>query len=321
MDNKSKRIILIGNGCVGSTFAFSTVINSVGRELGIIDIDKKKTEGDIMDLSDALSFCEPKKIFMAEYADCKDADIVVITAGCAQVPGENRLELLTRNLIVFKQIVSNVMASGFNGIFVIATNPVDIMTYATWKFSGLPFDRIIGTGTSLDTARFRKEIGDFINIDPRNVHAYILGEHGDSEFPVWSQADIGGLNFTDWIQSHKEFKKEKLDEIFTFVKNEAYYIIDRKGATYYGIATALTRILKAILNDENSVIPVSAYLNGQYGHNDIFIGVPCVIGKNGIKHVLELKLSKDEQANFDSSVKKIKNAMKVPLENIDKREV
>ena len=269
-----------------------------------------------MDLTDALAFSSPQKIFCAEYSDCKDADVVVITAGYPQKQGETRLDLLTKNIILFQEIVQNVMATGFNGIFLVVTNPVDILTYATWKFSGLPYTQVIGSGTSLDTARLRKEISDFLEIDVRNVHAYILGEHGDSELPVWSHANIGGLSINEWIESHPEIKKEKMDEIFRHVRDEAYYIIERKGATFYGIATALTKIVQAILNDERTILPLSVYLQGQYGLNDIYIGIPAVIGKNGISHIVELNLSKEEQELLELSANRLKSEMKKPFENI-----
>ena len=310
------RVILIGNGCVGSSFAFATVLKGVSRELGIIDINEAKTEGDVMDLTDSLAFCDRKKIFQAEYSDCKNADIVVITAGFPQKPGETRLELLKKNIILFQDIISNVMASGFDGIILVASNPVDILTYAAWKFSGLPHSRVIGSGTTLDSARLRKEIAEFIDINPKNVHAYILGEHGDSEFPVWSHANIGGLNISEWINSHPHIKQEKLEEIFEFVRDEAYYIIDRKGATFYGIAVALSRIVEAILKDEKSVLPLSVYLQGQYELDDIYIGIPAVIGREGIHHILEVPLSDKEQELLHKSANKLREALKEPFSDI-----
>ncbi|WP_373849968.1 L-lactate dehydrogenase, partial [Jeotgalibaca porci] len=197
-----QKIILIGDGAVGSSYAFALVTQNVGRELGIIDMNAAKTEGDAIDLSDALAYTSPKKIYAATYDDCGDADLVVLTAGAAQKPGETRLDLINKNLKIFKSIVDQVMASGFNGIFLVATNPVDILTYATWKFSGLPASQVIGSGTSLDSARFRQEIAKLVNVDARNVHAYILGEHGDTEFPVWSHANVGGLQMYEWVKQH-----------------------------------------------------------------------------------------------------------------------
>lgn len=315
---ENNRIILIGNGAVGSSFAFTTVLRGIGRELGIIDINTRRVEGDVMDLSDALSFCDPKEVFVADYSDCENADIVVITAGFPQKEGETRLDLLRKNLVLFKEIVDNVMATGFDGIFLVATNPVDILTYATWKFSGLPFSRVIGSGTSLDTARLRKEIAKELDVDSRNVHAYIMGEHGDSEFPAWSHANIGGLNFSEWNSPNGKICEKRMNEIFERVRDEAYYIIERKGATYYGIATALTRIVKAILNDEKSILPLSVYLNGQYGLSDIYIGIPAIVGKKGIIQVVEMPLSDDEQEKLEKSAKKLRDAMEEPFKEMDK---
>ena len=188
-----QKVIVVGDGAVGSSYAFALVTQNIAQEIGIIDIDKDKTEGDAIDLSHALAFTSPKKIYSATYQDCHDADLIVITAGAAQKPGETRLDLVNKNLKIFKAIIADIMASGFDGILLVASNPVDILTYATWKFSGLPKSRVIGSGTSLDSARFRQAIADLVHVDARNVHGYILGEHGDTEFPVWSHANIGGL--------------------------------------------------------------------------------------------------------------------------------
>lgn len=306
--SKSK-IILVGDGAVGSSFAFATVTQNIGRELGIIDINREKTEGDALDLSSALAFTSPKKIYAATYADCHDADIVVITAGAAQKPGETRLDLVHKNLKIFKGIIGEIVASGFDGIFLIASNPVDVLTYATWKFSGFPKERVIGSGTSLDTARFRQRIADLVNVDARNVHGYILGEHGDTEFPVWSHANIGGLQIADWVKIHPEVDEEELVNIFFKVRDAAYEIIAKKGATYYGIAVALASICKAILDDNKAVFPLSVYLNGEYGQKDIFIGAPAVIGRQGIETVIEIPLNDAETEKMNLSATTLKNVI------------
>lgn len=303
MEKKKRngKIIIIGNGAVGSSYAFSLVTQNIGREVGIIDIYKEKAQGDALDLSHALAFTSPKEIYACDYDQCSDAEIVVITAGAAQKPGETRLDLVKKNLVIFKDIVEKVMASGFNGIFLVATNPVDILTYATWKFSGLPHQQIIGTGTSLDSARFRQAIAELVNVDARNVHGYILGEHGDSEFAVWSHANIGGLQIYEWVKDNPEIDEEALVNVFFQVRDAAYDIIQKKGATYYGIAVTMARITKAILNDENAILPLSTYLDGEYGLTDIFIGAPCVIGRDGIKHVIEIPLSDSEKEKMHAS--------------------
>lgn len=313
-----QKIILIGDGAVGSSYAFALVTQNIGREIGIIDTNAAKAEGDAIDLSDALAFTGPKRIYVSDYADCGDADLIVLTAGAAQKPGETRLDLINKNLRIFKSIVDQVMASGFDGIFLVATNPVDILTYATWKFSGLPAHRVIGSGTSLDSARFRQEIARKVHVDARNVHAYILGEHGDTEFPVWSHANIGGLQLYEWInQNGKAIDEEELLDVFYNVRDAAYRIIERKGATFYGIAVSLARITKAIFNDENAILPLSVYLDGKYGQKDVFIGVPAIINRNGIRDVIEIPLSEVEQGNMQHSADTLRNVIKESFADLE----
>lgn len=316
-----QKIILVGDGAVGSSYAFALVTQNIGRELGIIDMNVSKTEGDAMDLSDALAFTGPKKIYAAEYSDCKDADIVVLTAGAAQKPGETRLDLISKNLKIFKNIVGQVMDSGFDGIFLVATNPVDILTYATWKFSGLPASRIIGSGTSLDSARFRQEIAKLVHVDPRNVHAYILGEHGDSEFPVWSHANIGGLQLYEWLkQNDKTIDEESLVKVFFSVRDAAYRIIEKKGATFYGIAVSLARITRAILNDEDAILPLSVYLDGEYGQHDVFIGVPAIVNSSGIRKAIEIPLTEVEFGNMQHSADTLRGVIKDSFAALEEEE-
>lgn len=298
---KDSKIILIGDGAVGSSFAYASTILGIGRELGIIDINEDKSFGDAMDLSDALSFSKPKSIYKADYNDCKDAEVVVITAGIPQKDGETRLDLVEKNLSIFKNMVEKVVESGFEGIFLVASNPVDILTYATWKFSGFPASKVIGTGTTLDSSRFKKEIAQLIGIDPRSVDAFILGEHGDSEFAVWSHTNIGGLPIYEWVKANSEVDELALLDTFEKTKNAAYEIIKKKGATFYGIGMALARIVESIINDENSVFSTSSYLNGEYGLKDIYIGVPTVIGKDGAKWVIEVPLTDTENERMQAS--------------------
>lgn len=304
-----QKVIVVGDGAVGSSYAFALVTQNIAQEIGIIDIDKDKTEGDAIDLSHALAFTSPKKIYGASYSDCHDADIVVITAGAAQKPGETRLDLVNKNLKIFKSIIGEIMASGFDGILLVASNPVDILTYASWKFSGLPQNRVIGSGTSLDSARFRQAIADLVNVDARNVHGYILGEHGDTEFPVWSHANIGGLQIYEWVKDNPDVDEEALVKVFFKVRDAAYEIIEKKGATFYGIAVALARITKAILNDESSILPLSVYLNGEYGQEDIFIGAPAVINRQGIQHVIEIPLTDAELGKMNHSATTLKQIL------------
>jgi L-lactate dehydrogenase len=310
MANNINRVVVVGTGFVGSSYAFALLNQGVTEELVLIDLNKEKSEGDAMDLNHGLPFAPaPTKIWFGNYRDCKDADIVVLTAGANQKPGETRLDLVDKNVKIFKSIVNEVMKSGFDGIFLVATNPVDILTYATWKFSGLPKERVIGSGTILDTARFRYVLGEYFQVDTRNVHAYIIGEHGDTELPVWSHADIGGRSILEIVEENEEYSLDDLERLFINVRDAAYHIIQRKGATYYGIAMGLVRLTKAILQNENSILTVSAYLDGEYGQNDIYIGVPAVVNRNGIREVLELKLNEEEKEKFAHSVKVLKEVM------------
>lgn len=309
--------MLVGDGAVGSSYAYAMALQGIAEEFGIIDVVKERTEGDALDLLDATGYTYPKKIYSAEYSDCKDADLVVITAGAPQKPGETRLDLVNKNLRILSTIVKPVVDSGFQGIFLVAANPVDILTYATWKFSGFPKERVLGSGTSLDTARLRVAMADLTGIkDPRSMHAYIMGEHGDSEFAAYSSASIGSLPFLDWAKEHN-VSKETLDKIEDDVRNKAYEIINKKGATFYGVAAALARISKAILRDEDTVLPVSAYMDGQYGINDVYIGTPAVVCADGIKQVIEVPLNEEEQTKMTESAKTLKQVLNDGLKNLE----
>ena len=301
------KIILIGNGDVGSSYSFALVSQGLGNEVGIIDLDRKKVAGDVMDLQHGLAFVGPKSVYEATYQDCSDADLVVITAGAAQKPNETRLDLIKKNTLIIKDIVKQVMASGFHGIFLMATNPVDVLTHYVKEITGFPSNKVIGSGTSLDTARLRNAIGDKIGVDPRDVQVYVLGEHGDTQFPVWSHAYIGGLDLKEWIQAHPELTRRDLDVIATDVKNAAYDIIDAKGSTHYGIAISLARITRAILYDEQAVLPVSVHLNGEYGSQDVCVGSTAIINKDGIKEVIEIPLDEQEMSLMKHSIMAIKD--------------
>lgn len=312
-----QKVMLVGDGAVGSSYAYAMALQGIAEEFGIIDVVKERTEGDALDLLDATGYTYPKKIYAAEYSDCKDADLVVITAGAPQKPGETRLDLVNKNLRILSTIVKPVVESGFQGIFLVAANPVDILTYATWKFSGFPKERVLGSGTSLDTARLRVAMADLTGIkDPRSMHAYIMGEHGDSEFAAYSSASIGSLPFLDWAKEH-DVSKETLDKIEDDVRNKAYEIINKKGATFYGVAAALARISKAILRDEDTVLPVSAYMDGQYGINDVYIGTPAVVCADGIKQVIEVPLNEEEQTKMTESAKTLKQVLNDGLNNLE----
>ncbi|OEH92904.1 L-lactate dehydrogenase [Bacillus solimangrovi] len=310
MNNRVNRVALIGTGFVGSSYAFALLNQGIVEELVLIDANEEKACGDAMDLNHGLAFAPSSmKIWSGTYEDCKDADLVVITAGANQKPGETRLDLVEKNAAIFKTIVTSVMESGFDGIFLVATNPVDIMTYATWKYSGLPKERVIGSGTILDTARLRFLTGQYFEIDTRNVHAYVIGEHGDTELPVWSLAKVGGRSVCELVEENEQYKNEDLDDIFVNVRDAAYHIINRKGATYYGIAMGMVRLTKAVLNNENSILTVSAYLEGEYGQNDVYVGVPAVVNRNGLREVIEINLNEKEKEQFKHSAEVLKKTM------------
>ena len=303
MKNDKRKVVLVGCGMVGMSYAYAMLNQNVVDELVLIDVNKLRAEGEAMDLNHGLAFSgSHMRIWAGDYSDCTNADIVVICAGGAQAPGESRRELLKRNMEVFKSIIDPITESGFNGIFLVATNPVDIMTEITYKLSGFNPRRVIGSGTALDSARLRYLLGSYIQADPRSVHAYVIGEHGDSEFVPWSNAMLATKPIKDLIAESKgKLNIEELDRIEEDVRTAAYKIIEAKRATYYGIGMSLTRITKAILGDENSVLTVSANLRGEYGQNDVFVGVPCVINSAGIQRILEFSLTDEEKAKFAKS--------------------
>lgn len=300
---KNRKVALIGTGMVGMSFAYSALNQNVCDELVLIDIDKKRAKGEAMDLNHGLAFSHSSmKIYAGDYSDCKDATIVVISAGVNQKPGESRLELLKRNCEVFKSVVTAVTESGFGGIFLVATNPVDIMTRITYELSGFNPSRVIGSGTTLDTARLRYLLGDYFSVDPRNVHAYIIGEHGDSEFVPWSQAMISTKPINKVLEDNPhKFEAEAMERIAAEVREAAQKIIEAKRATYYGIGIAITRIVRAILNDEKTVLTVSARLKGEYGERGVFVGTPCIVGNQGVDRLIELDLNEDELKSFAAS--------------------
>ncbi|MBQ8573092.1 MAG: L-lactate dehydrogenase [Ruminococcus sp.] len=300
---KNRKVALIGTGMVGMSFAYSALNQNVCDELVLIDIDKKRAKGEAMDLNHGLAFSHSSmKIYAGDYSDCKDATIVVISAGVNQKPGESRLELLKRNCEVFKSVVTAVTESGFGGIFLVATNPVDIMTRITYELSGFNPSRVIGSGTTLDTARLRYLLGDYFSVDPRNVHAYIIGEHGDSEFVPWSQAMISTKPINKVLEDNPhKFEAEAMERIAAEVREAAQKIIEAKRATYYGIGIAITRIVRAILNDEKTVLTVSARLKGEYGERGVFVGTPCIVGNQGVDRLIELDLNEDEIKSFAAS--------------------
>lgn len=305
----SRRVALIGTGLVGMSYAYALLNQNACDELVLVDIDRKRAEGEAMDLNHGLAFSgSHMKIRAGDYAECADADIVVICAGVAQKPGESRLDLLQRNTEVFRSIIGPVMASGFKGLFLVATNPVDIMARITQQLSGLDSRRVIGSGTALDTARLRYLLGDYFSVDPRNVHAYVIGEHGDSEFVPWSQAMVATKSVLDiCAESGGKYCTAEMETISGEVRDAAQKIIEAKRSTYYGIGMALVRITRAIFGNESSVLTVSTLLRGEYGQQDVYAGVPCIVGRDGVRDVIHLKLTAEEQRKFDASCRVLKD--------------
>lgn len=305
----SKKVAIVGVGMVGMSFAYAMLNQNICDELCLIDINKERAEGEAMDLSHGLPFAPSSmKIYSGDYSDCTDMDMIVICAGVPQLEGETRRDLLQKNYKVFKTIVKPIVENGFNGVFLVASNPVDVMTKAVLDLSGFPPERVIGSGTSLDTARLRYMIGDYFKVNPRNIHAYVMGEHGDSEFVAWSSAMISVLPIKE-LDSHTDQIMNELDEIAVNVRDSAYKIIKAKKATYYGIGMVLARLTRAILNDENSIFTISAYLNGEYSERGFYIGVPALINRNGVRKILEIPLDESEKKRFKDSAKVIKEML------------
>jgi L-lactate dehydrogenase len=305
------KIAIVGAGNVGATYAYALLQSGLAGEIVLIDSNKSKAEGEVMDLNHAVPFVHPTRIWTGSYEECKGAAITVITAGAGQKPGETRLDLVHKNVEIFKQIVPQVVKNNPKGLLLIATNPVDILTYASWKISGLPAAKVIGSGTILDTARFRYLLSEHAGVDPRSVHAYIIGEHGDSEVPVWSLANIAGMRLKDYcIANCMSYSQEVWDKIFEKTRDAAYEIIERKGATYYAVANGLLRITEAILRDQDTVLSLSSLIGSYYGIEDVYLSVPTIVGRNGITRTLNLTLSDDEIKGLVNSSQVLKDMIK-----------
>ncbi len=306
-----QKAAIIGTGFVGSTTAFTLMMSGLFSELVLIDINETKAKGEAMDLNHGMPFARPVRIYQGTYADCHDADIIIITAGANQKEGETRLDLVYKNTEIFRGIVLSVTkyTSPDRSLLLVVTNPVDILTHVTAKISGWPAEKVIGSGTVLDTARFRYLIGEHVGVDTRNIHGYILGEHGDTELPAWSLTTIAGMPMEEYCSTCSNCGGENRDEIFRKVKNAAYDIIKAKGATYYAVALAVRRIVEAIMRDEHSILTVSSLLTGQYGISDVCISVPAVVDRNGINRVLEVPLSDGEKKMLHNSADTLKGIL------------
>ncbi|WP_102401031.1 L-lactate dehydrogenase [Haloimpatiens massiliensis] len=311
MKQKGVKISIIGAGFVGATTAYALMIGGVASEIVLVDINKQKAHGEAMDLAHGASFVQPVEIKSGSYKDTKNSDIVIITAGAAQKEGETRLDLVNKNIKIFKTIIPEVVEYSPDSILLVVSNPVDILSYITYKLSGFPKERVIGSGTVLDTSRFRYLLGEHFKIDVRNIHTYIMGEHGDSEIATWSLTNIAGVNIEDYCSAscgkcNGNFKYRFAED----VKNAAYEIIEKKGATYYAVALAIKRIVEAIIRDENSILTVSTLLQGEYGMNDVYLGVPSIVGIGGVKEIIQVPLNKEEKEKLIDSGEKLKQVLK-----------
>jgi L-lactate dehydrogenase len=310
MDLKPK-VAIIGAGNVGIRYAYTLMLSGAARSLVIVDLDRKRAEGEVMDLASGMAYISPIEIFAGDYPDIKDSDLVVITAGARQKPGQSRLELVGANTGIFKDIVPKVVKFAPRAKILVVTNPVDVLSYVTFKVSGKPWQEVIGSGTVLDSARFRFLLSQHCRVDARNIHAYILGEHGDTEFPVLSSAMIGGAKLDGHCPTcHKCDPVKSVRKIFDDVRDFAYKVIEKKGETSYGIGLALTRITEAILNDENYILPVSCLVQDLYGVDDVYMSLPAVVNKSGVREILDIKLSPQEEAEFRKSAEAIKEVIK-----------
>lgn len=305
-----RKCAVVGCGFVGSSSAFALMESGMFNELVLVDIDHKKAEGEAMDISHGLPFARPMEIYAGTYEDLKDAGIVVVAAGAGQKPGETRLDLVYKNAKIFEGIIPKITAYAKDAILLIVTNPVDILTWVTWKVSGFPKERVIGSGTVLDSARLKYLLGKHLAVDPRSVHAFIIGEHGDSELAVWSSANISGVPLNEFCElkgftRHEENRKKLYEE----VKNSAYEIINRKGATYYGIALSVRRICECIVQDEHSILPISSVVDGHFGLHDVSMGVPTVLGVHGVEQILDIEMDEKEREALLASAGELKKVL------------
>src|ERR1041385_1840768 len=289
------RVAVVGIGNVGTTFAYALLLSGLAAEIVLIDANRAKAEGEAMDLNHTVPFTHPTRVWAGDYSDCAGAVVTVLTAGAGQKPGETRLDLIKKNAAIWRDIIPNVVKNNPDGILLVATNPVDVLTYAAWKLSGLPSERVMGSGTILDTARFRYLLSQHFRVDASSVHAYIIGEHGDSEVPVWSLANIAGMRLPEFCKTQGLTHDPKvMDKIFIQTRDAAYHIIERKGATYYAVAAGLMRITQAILRNQSTVLSVSSLVKDYYGITDVCFSLPTVVDRGGIEKAIRLELDPDE---------------------------
>ena len=296
------RVAIVGTGAVGSTFAYALLMSGLASEIVLIDVNKSKAEGEAMDLNHAVPFTHPTRIWAGEYADCAGAAVTVLAAGVPQKPGQTRLECLQANARVWRELIPQITKNSSCGILLVATNPVDVLTYAAWKISGLPAAQVLGSGTILDTARFRFLLSQHFGVDARSVHAFIIGEHGDSEVAAWSLANIAGMRLPEYCRaSGLTYEPQEMEKIFASTRDAAYRIIERKGATYYAVAAGLLRIAQSILRHQNTVLSVSSLIRDYYGISNVCFSLPTVVDRGGIRRVLRLELDESESAKLRHS--------------------
>jgi len=307
---RPSRVAVVGIGNVGATFAYALLLSGSAAEIVLIDANHAKAEGEAMDLNHAVPFTHPTRVWAGNYEDCAGATVTVLAAGANQKPGETRIELIKKNAGIWRKIVPEVAKHNPQGILLIATNPVDVLTYAAWKLSNLPAERVIGSGTILDTARFRYLLSQHFGVDARSVHAYIIGEHGDSEVPVWSSANIAGLRLSQFCTSQGlAYDPQAMENIFVQTRDAAYRIIERKGATYYAVASGLMLITQAILRDQRTVLSVSSLIHGYQGLQDVCFSLPTVIDRGGVEDIVRLKLDSVESQKLRHSAEVLKNTI------------
>ena len=310
MRTDPRKAAIIGCGLVGSSIAFRFLQQGLFSRLVLLDVDRDKAEGEAIDLSDGLPYGAAMEITAGDYDDIADCALVVITAGANQKPGETRLDLIGKNTAIMRSIIEEITAREFGGILLVVSNPVDVLTYAAWQMSGYPRERVIGSGTVLDTARLKQLLGEELAVDSRNIHAFIIGEHGDSELAVWSEANVSGLDLEDFCRIRgMAMNPAVMEQMYRQVRDSAYEIIRRKGATYYGIAMAVGRIAECIVKDERSVLPVSVVLDREYGLGGLALSIPSIVGAGGVREVLEIPLSGAESGALRTSARQMQEAI------------
>lgn len=314
MSVNQRKVAVIGCGFVGSATAFALMESGLFSEMVLIDADKNRAEGEAMDISHGLPFARPMKIYAGEYDDIVDAAIIIVTAGANQKPDETRLDLVHKNVSIYKSIIPEIASRGCEGILLIVSNPVDILTYAAWKLSGLPRNRVLGSGTVLDTARLKYNLGEHLGVDSRSVHAFIIGEHGDSELAVWSSATVSGVPIHKFCEMRGHYNHDEAAErIHETVKNSAYEIIEKKRATYFGVAMAVRRICECLVRDEKSILPVSNLMQGEFGISDIALSVPAVVGADGVENIVPVSLNEEELEKLQASAATLKEIAETVL--------